>query len=173
MNRATAFMNYTGENCNTPLSELVKKASGGGFNNDVDELCNFYDTINSGNYEKISCTWSGGLSQLISFDDYDEIIIFFVSSSYMQYRPTTAYFNGYRLYKLTPDIVSKLVSTAIMTYPASNKDDINNLEITAYIPGSGTSSYEGTTLGYFRLYETGVQLGQNSIAVIYGKPKVS
>ena len=30
-----------------------------------------------------------------------------------------------------------------MTYTGSNKDDIKNLEITAYIPGSGTTSYEG------------------------------
>lgn len=29
MNRAAAFMNYTGENCNTPLSELFKKSGSG------------------------------------------------------------------------------------------------------------------------------------------------
>ena len=91
----------------------------------------------------------------------------------MQYQQTTAHLEGYRLYKLTPDIVSKLISTAIMTYTGSNKDNINSLEITAYIPGSGTSTYSGTSLGYFYLYETGVKLHQTSDAVIYGKPKVS
>ena len=29
MNRAAAFMNYTGENCNTTLSELFKKSGSG------------------------------------------------------------------------------------------------------------------------------------------------